>query len=90
MSKGRSGGQAENGSRGSSWGFAWWERRQKRREDRECVREEEESGLGEELDQTYQTMLGASRHGQRDGKNRELERLCRLVMDLELEARGWH
>ena len=53
------------------------------------MREEEESGLGEELDQIYQTMLGASRHGQRDGKDRELERLCRLVMDLELEARGW-
>ena len=40
------------------------------------------------LDQTYRTMLGASKHGQCDGRDQELERLRRLVRDLELEARG--
>ena len=34
-------------------------------------------------------MSGASGHGQRDSRDRELERLRRMVMDLELEARGW-
>ena len=40
------------------------------------------------LDQTYRTMLGASEHGQCDGRDQELEQLRRLVRDLELEARG--
>ena len=89
MSERRSGDQAENGSIGSSRGSTWRERRQKRHEDREHVRGEEEFGLGKGSDQTHRTMSSTSRHGQRDGKDRELERLCRLVMDLKLEARGW-
>ena len=35
-------------------------------------------------------MSGASKHGQRDGRDQELERLRKLVRDLELEARGRH
>ena len=88
MSEGRLGGQAESGSIGSSQGSIWQERRQKRREDRERVRGEEESGLGEGSDQTHRMMSSASGHGQCDGRDRELERLRRLVMDLKLEARG--
>ena len=88
MSEGHSGGQAESGSIGSSRGPTWQERRQKRCEDRECVRGEEESGLGEGSDQTHRTMSSALGHGQRDGRDRELEWLRRLVRDLELEARG--
>ena len=88
MSKGRSGGQSESGSIGSSRGSTWRERRQKKCEDRERVRGEEESSLGEGSDQTHRTMLRASGHGQRDGRDRELEWLCRLVMDLKLEAGG--
>ena len=59
------------------------------REDRECERKEEESGLREGLDQTHRIVLGASRHGQRDKRDQELEWLRKLVRDLELEARGW-
>ena len=33
-------------------------------------------------------MLGDSRHERYDKRDEELERLCRLVRDLELEARG--
>ena len=33
-------------------------------------------------------MLGASGHGQFDERDEELEWLCRLVRDLELEAGG--
>jgi len=88
MSKGRLGGQSASGSIGSSRGSTWRERRQKKREDRECVRGEEESGLGEGSDQTHRTMSRASGHGQRDGRDRELEWLRRLVMDLKLEAGG--
>ena len=53
MSKGRSGGHAESESVGSSRDSTWWERRQKRREDKELERREEESGLGEGSDQTH-------------------------------------
>ena len=88
MSDERLGGLAQSGSIGSSRGSTWRERREKGREDKERLRGEEESGLGEGSNQTHQTMLGASRLGQRDDRDRELERLRRLVMDLELEARG--
>ena len=90
MSEGRSGGHAQSGSVGSSWGSMWRERRQKGREDRERLRGEEGSSLGEGSDQTRRTMSGVSGHGQYDDRDRELERLRRLVMDLELEARGRH
>ena len=87
-SEGHSGGQAQSRLVGSSRDSIWQERRQKRREDRERRRGEEESGLGKGSDQTHRTMLGASEHGQLDGRDQELERLRRLVKDLELEARG--
>ena len=74
---------------GSSQDSTWRERRQKRRKDRERERREEESGLGEGSDQTHRTMSSASGHGQFDERDQELERLSRLVRDLELEARGW-
>ena len=90
MSEGRLGGRAQSGLIGSSRGSTWWERRQKGREDRERLRGEEESGLGKGSDQIHRMMSGISRHGQRDDRDRELERLRRLVMDLELEARGRH
>ena len=86
-SEGRSGGQSQSRLVGSSWDSIWQERRQ-RREDRERGRGEEESGLGKGSDQTHRTMLGASEHGQLDGRDQELERLRRLVRNLELEARG--
>ena len=89
MSERRLGGQAESGSVGPSQDSTWQERRYKRREDKECGREEEESSLGEGSNQTHRTMSGASGHGQRDKKDQELERLRRLVRDLELEARDW-
>jgi len=88
MSEGRSGGHAKSGSIGSSRGSTWRERRQKRHEVWERLRGEEESGLGEGSNQTHQTMSGSSRHEQRDDRDQELDRLRKLVMDLELEARG--
>ena len=81
-------GHAPSGSVGSSQGSMWRERRQKRREDRQHPRGEERSGLGEGSNQTRRTVLGVSTHRQYDDRDRELERLQRLVMDLELEARG--
>ena len=89
MSEGRSRGHAKSESVGSSQDSTWRERRQKRHEDRERERREEESGLGEGLDQTHRTMSSASGHGQFDKRDQELERLCRLMRDLEFEARGW-
>ena len=89
MFEGCLGGQVKSRSVGSSQDSTWRERRQKRHKDRERKRREEESGLGEGLDQTHRTMLGASGHRQRDERDQELEQLCRLVKDLELEARGW-
>jgi len=79
---------AESGSVGSFRGSTWRERRQKRCEDRECEQDEERSGLGEGSYQTHRTMLGASGYGQFDERDEELERLRKLVRDLELEARG--
>ena len=55
---------------------------------REHPRGEERSGLGEGSDQTHRTVSGVSVHRQYDDRDRELERLRRLVMDLELEVRG--
>ena len=60
MSERHSGGHAESGSVGSSRGSTWRERRHKRREDRECEQEEEQSGLGDGSYQTHRTISGAS------------------------------
>ena len=88
MSEGRLEGHAKSRSVGSSLEFTWWERRQKRHEDREREREEEESGLMEGSNQTHRTMSSALGHGQFNERDQELERLRRLVRDLESEARG--
>ena len=88
MSEERSGGRAPSSSIGSSRGSTWRERRQKRREDREHPRGKERSRLGDGSAQTHRTVSGVSAHRQYDDRDRELERLRRLIMDLELEARG--
>ena len=94
ISGGQSGSYVESGSRKSSRGSTWRERRQKGRENRE-YEEEGQSSLGERLFQTYRTMSGTSRRNHFDRRDEELERrdeelkrLRRLVRDLELEARG--
>ena len=84
---------AESDSGRSSQGSTWREKWQKRRKDREY--EERQFGLREGSFQTYRTMSDASRcnrFNRRDEelkqKDQELERLRRLVRDLELQARG--
>jgi len=96
MLGGKSWSYVESGSGRSSRGSTWRERRQKRREDRE-YEEQGQSRLGEGLFQTYRIVSGASgrnRFNRKDEelkqRDEELERLHRLVRDLELEARGWH
>ena len=66
----------------------WWERRQKRLEDRECEREEEQSGLREGSYQTLQTVSGTTKHEQHEERDREIEWLCKLMRDCELEVRN--
>ena len=88
MLEGRSGDHAESGSVGSSWGSIWQERRQKRHEDKECEQEEEQSGLGKGSYQTLQTISGATEHERHEERDREIERLRRLVRDFKLEARN--
>ena len=88
MSEGHSGDHTESRSIGSSQRSTWWERRQKRREDRERKRKEEQSGLGEGLYQTLQTVSGAMEHERHKERDWEIERFRRLVKDFELEARN--
>ena len=90
MSGRRSEGSAKSGSVGSSRGSMWQERRQKRHEDREYEHEEEEFGLGEGSYQTDWAASDASGHRRLDERDEELERLRRLLRDLELEARDRH
>ena len=88
MSKGWSRSYAESGSKRSSRGSTWREKRYKRHEDRDHEQEDEQSGLGERSNQTRWIVSGASEHERFDERDEELECLCRLVRDLELEARG--
>ena len=88
MSEGQLGSYAESDSGRSSQGSTWRERRQKRREDKEHEQEEKQSGLGKGSFQTHRIMLGVSGRECFDRKDEELERLHRLVSDLELEVRG--
>ena len=90
MFEGQSGSYAESGFGRSFRGSTWRERRQKRREDREHEQEKEQSSLGEGLFQTHWALSGALGRESFDRRDEELERLCRLVRDLELEARGKH
>ena len=90
MSEGCSRGHAESGSVGSFRESTWRERRHKRREDREREREEEQFGLEEGSYQTHRIISSALGHGQFNERDQELERMRRLVRDLELEARGRH
>ena len=57
-------------------------------EDREHEQEEEHFSHGERSFQTHRTLSGASGREHFDKKDKELKHLRRLVMDLELEARG--
>ena len=86
----RSGSHAKSDLVGSSRGSTWQERRLKRCEDREREQEKEQFGLGEGSYQMHRTISSASGHGQFDERDEELEQLCKLVRDLELEARGGH
>ena len=88
MSERRLGIYTESGLMGSSRGSTWREQRHKSREDRDREQEEEWSGLWDRSYQTHRTISEASGHGQLDERDEELERLRRLVRDLELEARG--
>ena len=88
MSRGQFGSYAESDSGRSSRGSTWQERRQEGREDREYEQEEGQSSLEEGLFQTYRTMYHALGCNHFDKRDEELERLHRLVRDLELEARG--
>ena len=88
MSERRSGSYAESGFMGSARGSTWREQRHKRREDRDREQEEERSGLGEGSYQTHRTVSGASGLRQFDERYDKLERLRKLVRDLELDARG--
>ena len=88
----QSGSYAESGFGRSYWGSTQRERRQKRREDREY--EEGQFGLGEGSFQTYRTMFDASgrnlfnkRDEELEQRDKELERLRRLVRDLELQVK---
>ena len=90
MSERRSRSYAESGSVGFSRGSTWQEQRHKRREDRNHGQREERSNLREGSYQTYRIMSGAFGHGQYDERDKELERLHRLVRDLKLKARGRH
>ena len=87
MSRRHSESYAESGSRGSLRGSSWRERRYKRDEDRRYEQEEDHSSPGEGSLYTYWSMSDASRHEHFDKRDEELERLDRLVRDLELEAR---
>ena len=80
----------ESGFEGSLRGSSWQERKHKRDEDHRYEQEEDHSGPGEGSLHTYRSMSNASRHERFDRRNEELERLRRLVRDLELEARGRH
>ena len=62
MSGRRPEGSAESGSVGSSQRSTWQERRQKRREDRECEHGEEESDLGKGSYQTNRAAADALEH----------------------------
>ena len=88
MSKWHSTSYAANGSRGSYWGFSWREKRYKRNEDWSCERGREHCGSKEGSSQTYRSMSDIPEHEHHDRRDQELERLCRMVRDLELEVRG--
>ena len=78
---------AESGSRGSLRGSSWRERRPKRDEDHRYEQEKDHSSLGEESFRTYRLMSGTSGYEHFEKRDEELERLHKLVRDLELEAR---
>ena len=90
MSEKRSASYVESGSVGSSRGSTWWEQRHKRHSDRDYEQKEEQSGHREGSYQTYRTILGVLQHGKFDERDEEMERLRRLVRDLELEVKGRH
>ena len=88
MSERHLGDHVETESVGSSRGSSWRERRQKEREDREYDQRKEMSDIGEGSYQTQRTVSSATGRRQKEERDKELERLHRLVRGLELEVRG--
>ena len=70
------------------WSLSWWERRYKRNEDHRRERDEGPISSGEGSSQTYQLASDVFEQKQCDKRDQELERLCRMVRDLELEVQG--
>ena len=64
------------------------ERRYKRNEDRRCERNDGSSSSGEGSSQTYQSAFEVFKQKHYDMRDHELERLHRMVRDLELEVLG--
>ena len=79
---------ASSGSGGSSPSSSWRERRHKRNEDRRHEWDRERSSLGEGSLQTYWSAFEVLEQEHHDRRDQELERLRRLIRDLELEVRG--
>lgn len=77
-----------SGFGGFSQGSSWRERRYKRNEDRRWERDGEQSSSGEGSSRTYQIVSGISEHEHRDRRDQEIERLRRMVRNLEIEVRG--
>ena len=73
---------------GSSRSPSWQEMRYKRNEDRRHEWDGEHFGLGEGSTQMYRSTSKIPEQEHCDGRDLELERLHRLVKDLELEVQG--
>ena len=79
---------ANSGSNGSSRSLSWQEMRHKRNENRRYNWDREHSGSGEGSSQKYRSASKILKQKHRDRRDQELERLHRLVRDLELEVRN--
>ena len=81
---------ANSGLGGSSRTSSWQEMRHKRNKDRRHERDGEHSGSREGSSQMYRSASEIPEQEHHDRKDQELERLHRLVRDLELEVWGRH
>ena len=88
MSNHHSASFANSGSRGLSRGLSWQEMRHKKGQDRWYERDGERSSLGEGSSQTYRLSSKVPKQEYHDRRDKELEHLCRLVRDLEVEVWG--
>ena len=66
--------------------LSWWERRYKRNEDHKRERDKALVSSGEGSSQTYQLAFDVFEQKQCDRRDQELERLCIMVRNLELEV----